>query len=426
MKDLRLMVGGLALAAFSGLALACPPDCDQACCVGAGDDSVEVSFGEPGDDENTQSEWIAVLNRSGVNALGDTDEERVEIRVIKDEDGALKIFRNGKELSEDEYRRDSGHIALLSEDGEHEPILINLDPEGGAQFMLKGDDDGDGDNDQVGFFNPSTPPVMVGITMGEPDEALRAQLGLGDRPAFMIEDVLEGLPADQAGLKKYDIVIAIDGDDDDISQEKLHDVLMNKKPGDELKFRVIRGGEKETVRVKLAAYSARDLMNDEEVVVSELGGVPGELHTDKLAELTEQLRGAGLDEDQVEELEQQLEEAMKQSQAQGWRGQGRFPGGNFTITPRVDRDGTIMMVPGQKNGRMFELHVPGAPDVDVPEPMRRQIEVQRQGSNDLEQRMEALERRMDEVSGQLEERMGRMMDRFEKLADRLEKRLDDH
>jgi PDZ domain-containing protein len=418
MQDWRMVLGGVTLAAISGLAIACPPDSDKACSTEAQDTiQTEVSFGSlssRADDDDVVFGWVGDWSELHGNNTDGPDEEKIEVLI---ENGEITVIRNGKKLPANAFKREGNHIAFLTKDGDED-----------QQFVVELVDD-----DEVVDFTSTAkrPPVMIGIRMGEPDEALRAQLGLGDRQVIMIDDVLDGLPADKAGLRKYDIVVAIDGDDDGVTVSRLSDTLLHKKPGDELKFHVIRGGEKEVVRIKLRAYSAKDLgaetEEDEQIIFEQLGGGANAAeHEARLNEMTERLAQAGLAEEQIEQLRQQLGEVMEQAM-RGSRGlSGRVhTDGELRVGPQVAPDGRLTLVPGPRGREMFELRVPGGRNIQVPESMRRRVEVQRQGSGDMERRLEALERRMDEVSDRIESRMTRMMDRFEKLANRIEKSLDD-
>ncbi|MBL4591914.1 MAG: PDZ domain-containing protein [Phycisphaerales bacterium] len=102
-------------------------------------------------------------------------------------------------------------------------------------------------------INIEQPKVMLGINLSDPSDALSAQLGLGDREAILIDGVIDGLPAEKAGLKKYDVIVSINGSDE-VSSESLQTEMMRLEPGDTMKLVIIRGGEKRTLKVELEAY----------------------------------------------------------------------------------------------------------------------------------------------------------------------------
>lgn len=99
------------------------------------------------------------------------------------------------------------------------------------------------------------PPVMVGVTMSDPDSTLLEHLGIEAGEAFMIDRVIEGLPAAEAGLKPYDVVVKIEGKKP-ATQERFREVLREKKAGDTLELAVVRKGKEQTLTLKLVAYDA--------------------------------------------------------------------------------------------------------------------------------------------------------------------------
>lgn len=114
------------------------------------------------------------------------------------------------------------------------------------------------DADAVVVAAYEAPPVMLGINMTEPGDALRAHLGLGDTPAIMVEGVIDGLSAQRAGLQQYDVIVSIDGSDG-ATGKSLSSTLRDKKPGDELDLGVIRSGKKMKLTATLDAFDADKL-----------------------------------------------------------------------------------------------------------------------------------------------------------------------
>lgn len=97
------------------------------------------------------------------------------------------------------------------------------------------------------------PPVMIGITMGDVSPEILEFLGLESGSTFMINGVIDGLPADKAGVKNRDIVIKVD-DKSPVSQDGLRKALRSKEPGDTVTLTVIRRGETKNIKVKLDKY----------------------------------------------------------------------------------------------------------------------------------------------------------------------------
>jgi serine protease Do len=70
-----------------------------------------------------------------------------------------------------------------------------------------------------------------------------------------INQVIQGSPADQAGLQPGDVILK--ADDKDFSQMKsLHDYIGSKKPGDTMRLEVWSQGAKKLVAIKLGERPA--------------------------------------------------------------------------------------------------------------------------------------------------------------------------
>jgi hypothetical protein len=102
------------------------------------------------------------------------------------------------------------------------------------------------------------PKVMIGVVLATPDEALAKHLRIDPGAVTMLSDVQDGLPAAKAGLEKYDVVIEINGESP-ASPNDIRDALKESNPGDTLKVTVLRGGEKKTVTIDLAAFDAEKM-----------------------------------------------------------------------------------------------------------------------------------------------------------------------
>jgi len=93
----------------------------------------------------------------------------------------------------------------------------------------------------------------VGITMNREgiDEAAREYLGLPDTNGVIIDDVTDDGPADQAGLRKDDVVRKVDGDPvrDNLD---LIGKIASHRPGDTVRLEVYRKGETLELKATLA------------------------------------------------------------------------------------------------------------------------------------------------------------------------------
>lgn len=98
--------------------------------------------------------------------------------------------------------------------------------------------DGDESHGYLGVY-------LIDIS-AETAEALGARRG-----GVIINELEEGSPAEQAGLKPGDVVIAI-GDESVRDSDELTDIVRDMKEGDKAAVKVIRGGKETTVEVAVA------------------------------------------------------------------------------------------------------------------------------------------------------------------------------
>lgn len=167
-------------------------------------------------------------------------------------------------------------------DGSYEDFLqtdapINQGNSGGALINLNGELIGinsqilsmSGGNIGIGFAIPSNMAKSVmeqllkdgkvrrgrlGVTTQSITEDLAKSLDLGDTKGVLINDVLKGSAAENAGIKRGDVITAVNG-------EKIEDgnVLRNKiaatLPGTEVEITLNRGGKEEQIIAKLDEFN---------------------------------------------------------------------------------------------------------------------------------------------------------------------------
>ncbi|HOG45223.1 MAG TPA: trypsin-like peptidase domain-containing protein [Anaerolineae bacterium] len=94
----------------------------------------------------------------------------------------------------------------------------------------------------------------IGISYQWLGPALARRLGMKQSYGLIIAEVGRGSPAEQAGLRVRDVIVAIDGDElSDESSLQLY--LMRHKPGDIVELKIIRSSSERTVRVVLGETS---------------------------------------------------------------------------------------------------------------------------------------------------------------------------
>lgn len=95
--------------------------------------------------------------------------------------------------------------------------------------------------------------AYLGISPAELTDDLRDQLGIEN--GVVVEDVVEDGPAANAGLKKNDVILSIDGEEV-AGLADLRSAIAGKKPGDEVEVQVLRKGKKRTITVELGKKGA--------------------------------------------------------------------------------------------------------------------------------------------------------------------------
>jgi S1-C subfamily serine protease len=95
----------------------------------------------------------------------------------------------------------------------------------------------------------------MGVTLGSVDEALASQLGIDEDDSTLILGVVEGMPADKAGVKVHDVVVQINGKED-ASPEDLRRAIRRADAGVEVKLRVIRAGQPVDLAVVLGGSAS--------------------------------------------------------------------------------------------------------------------------------------------------------------------------
>jgi hypothetical protein len=193
---------------------------------------------------------------------------------IRNIDGKITVKVNGKQIPADRIKYKDRRVIIFDKDGKEMAlgsIWIGDDDEHRIMPWVMRFHDADGmeviaDSMRL-FFGGDTdflgehgehPKAMLGVQLASPGEALEIHLRLDPDSATMISRVYEGLAADDAGLEKYDIIVAINGDTP-ADHERIREVLSDQEPGDEVTLTIIHEGKKRKVNVQLQAYSAKQL-----------------------------------------------------------------------------------------------------------------------------------------------------------------------
>jgi len=130
--------------------------------------------------------------------------------------------------------------------------------------------------------------AYIGVMLGTLDDAVMKKLNYDGRGAYVTDIVKDG-PADKAGMKDRDIIVAI-GNDAIAGPGHLRDILDYHRPGDTVTVTVWRGGKRETLTVELGGKkSMLSLDTDDIAKTIVISGEPTAWLGIRTQELSEQL-----------------------------------------------------------------------------------------------------------------------------------------
>lgn len=203
------------------------------------------------------------------------DGKALTVRRVNDRPIVVKL--DGKELSKENYKMKDG-VVIITMPGSHRTVEVAMPEHHGsnpfvgsitlaepvqpgvpAQLRARA-------NAPAGWAQAadvaqpaSQPKVMLGVVMAEPDGVILEHLGLDAKKAVLLERVVDGLPADKAGLQAKDIIIGFGEKAEPRSADDIRKVLAKAEPGTKVKVKVIRKGHPVTVDLKLEAFNAQAL-----------------------------------------------------------------------------------------------------------------------------------------------------------------------
>ncbi|MFI4917460.1 MAG: PDZ domain-containing protein [Phycisphaerales bacterium JB060] len=246
----------------------------------------------------------------------------LSVRRVNDDPIVVKL--DGKELTEEHYTMKDG-VVVITMPGSNQTVELTMPGQafgaGGNPFagsfeikpdapgvpgriQLRGNTDGDWAQAQVA--EAPQPKVMLGVVMTEPDAMILEHLGLDAKKAVLLERVVDGLPADKAGLESKDIIVGFGEKAEPRTADEIREVLAKADPGSVVKVKVIRKGRPVTVDLKLEAFDAQALGR-----VAVAGGGGGQVRNTPQA--TGQWRALEAERGQQHSHMERAEKAMKEA-----------------------------------------------------------------------------------------------------------------
>ena len=97
--------------------------------------------------------------------------------------------------------------------------------------------------------------AFLGVETQDLTPEVREEIGSGATAGAVISDVVPGSAAAAAGLRRLDVIVAIDGRAVR-SSANVASIVRSKKPGDEVEVEYFRGDDRRTVRATLGTRAA--------------------------------------------------------------------------------------------------------------------------------------------------------------------------
>ena len=97
----------------------------------------------------------------------------------------------------------------------------------------------------------------IGVALQDVNPDLQRSLGLRSQTGALVQDVTAGAPGARAGLRPYDVIVAVDGRAV-AGNDELIQVIAARRPGTTATLQVVRDGRSLNVPVKLAERPLRD------------------------------------------------------------------------------------------------------------------------------------------------------------------------
>lgn len=98
----------------------------------------------------------------------------------------------------------------------------------------------------------------IGVALRDLDPDLRRSLGVSASSGVLVQDVTPGSPAARAGVRPYDLIVAVDGKPV-ASDDPLIQLIASRAPGSSATLQILRDGRSVSIPVKLAERPARDV-----------------------------------------------------------------------------------------------------------------------------------------------------------------------
>jgi len=97
----------------------------------------------------------------------------------------------------------------------------------------------------------------IGVSLRDVDADLQRSLGLTNSDGALVQDVTPGSPGARAGIRTYDLIVAVDGKAVS-GNDQLIQLIASRQPGTVASLQIVRDNHPVNIAVKLAERPLRD------------------------------------------------------------------------------------------------------------------------------------------------------------------------
>lgn len=198
-----------------------------------------VAIGSPfGFEHTVTSGIISALNRT----ISIPDEGLKDVKTYTNliqTDAPINPGNSGGALSDSKGRVIGINTFIMSRSGSTEGVGFAIPVETAVNVAKQLIAKGKASHPYIGILGQSIDSSMAGV----------GKMGV-DKGAIIV-DVVKGSPADKAGLKEKDVILAVDGKNIE-SMDELIAVIRQKKVGDSLVIKFLRSGKQALAKIVLA------------------------------------------------------------------------------------------------------------------------------------------------------------------------------
>ncbi len=106
--------------------------------------------------------------------------------------------------------------------------------------------------------------AWLGVYMQEIDKELAEAFDLATENGVLVDDVVDDSPAEEAGIRRGDVIIKFEGNSVD-NPEELADAVSDKQPGDKVAVKIMRDGKEKSYDIELGKRSTREFIVEKRI-----------------------------------------------------------------------------------------------------------------------------------------------------------------